>query len=94
MVRKRVERLEALRGAVAASHAAVVLARGKVIEAVGDKLCGDPAGPAQEDLKALTQAREGEASAKARLRSFVSRRTRELIDKARFNSSRARARGR
>ncbi|MBU1360360.1 MAG: hypothetical protein KKC79_09825 [Gammaproteobacteria bacterium] len=68
---------------LAALRADVVAARDRLIEALGDHLCGSGAGPAPLALQKFKTARIAEADAKARLRRYLFVQSLKVIERAR-----------
>ena len=73
------KRFAALQDLLSASKASVQDARGVVIEALGDHMCGSGSGPTPQDLRALDEARVQEAVARRKIARFVVRLTRDAM---------------
>ena len=69
----------ALQDLLSASKASVQDARGIVIEALGDRMCGSGSGPTPQDLRALEEARVQEALARREIARFAVRFARDAI---------------
>lgn len=83
---KDAHRLDELSASLSSSHAAVQRAREKVIESLGDHLCGDGAGPTLQDLAALAKARRREAIARIAMARFVAALAHRLIERIRWRA--------
>ncbi len=83
---KDAHRLDELSASLSSRHAADQRAREKVIESLGDHMCGDGAGPMPQDLAALAKARRREAIARITMARFVAALARRLIERIRWRT--------
>ena len=88
------QQLELLRREIALRHAAVVAAREALIEALGERMCGEGNGPSAADVNKYELARKAEADARAQLERYLVTRSQELIEQARCMAPERRTRSR
>ncbi|MDB5829910.1 MAG: hypothetical protein JWQ73_4130 [Variovorax sp.] len=79
--------LQQLRDDLAGRRRATAAIRAKIIEALGDKLCGSGTGPEGEDLAAFATAQRQEKVSTARLRGYFADLADRVIQKVRDRSS-------
>lgn len=92
MSNKEVQQLDALRAQVASRRAALVVAREKLIEALGDRMCGSGSGPSPGDIKNFEQLQKGAAEADRALERFLLDRARSSVKNAQRGVHRGRLR--
>ncbi len=79
--------LRELRDDLASRQWATAAIRAKIIEAVGDKICGSGTGPAWDDLVAFANAQDQEKLSADRLRAYFGALADRAIQKVRDPSS-------
>lgn len=79
--------LQQLRDDLAGRRRATVAIREKIIEALGDKMCGSGNGPEPDDLAAFANAQDQEDLSAARLRAHLGNLADRVIQKVRDPSS-------
>ncbi len=89
---KEVQQLEVLRAQVASRRAALVVAREKLIEALGDRMCGSGTGPSRRDIKEFDQLRKEAADADRVLERFLLDLARNTVIKAQRGGQQGRLR--
>lgn len=79
--------LQHLRDDLAGRRRATAAIRAKIIEALGDKLCGSGTGPKGDDLAAFATAQRQERMSAARLRAYFANLADRVIQRVRDRSS-------
>ena len=79
--------LQQLRDDLAGRRRTTAIIRAKIIEALGDKLCGSGTGPAGDDLAAFATAQQQEKMSAARLRAYFGNLADRVIRRVRDRSS-------
>lgn len=79
--------LQQLRNDLAGRRCSTVAIRAKIIEALGDKICGSGDGPAPDDLAAFVHAEDQENLSAARLRAHLGNLADRVIQKVRDPSA-------
>lgn len=79
--------LRQLRDDLAGRRQTTAATRSKIIEALGDKLCGSGAGPRGDDLAAFAVAQKQEKMSAARLQAYFATLADRVIRKVRDRSS-------
>lgn len=79
--------LQQLRDDLAGRRRTTATIRAKIIEALGDKLCGSGTGPAGDDLAAFATAQQQEKMSAARLRAYFGNLADRVIRRVRDRSS-------
>ncbi len=79
--------LQQLRDDLAGRRRATATIRAKIIEALGDKICGSGTGPEGEDLAAFATAQQEEKVSATRLRAYFANLADRVIRRVRDRSS-------